>query len=273
MKMRILFVAGLSLVVSGCSSGPKSSKAEVIKQDPRVTKMTTARVPLQHGEAGVAPLTALGWLKNGNSRFLKGNLRKDGQGLKDISRLSGGQKPHSIVLSCSDSRVPPEIVFDQKLGEIFVVRTAGQSSDYSATASIEYAIEHLGPRLIVVMGHTSCGAVKAAYGTPEGKSAGSPDLDRLVAEIRPRIKNLSSAEPSEHYHTEGWANARSVARELVQKSEIIRAKVESGAVLVQPALYNMETGFVSFDHLGGNEEIRAPASSIPKKIHNEAAHH
>lgn len=81
-------------------------------------------------------------------------------GASDLKRLSTGQKPHTIVLSCSDSRVPPEVLFDQKLGEIFVIRTAGQAIDSSVLASIEYAVSHLGTNLIVVMGHESCGAVK-----------------------------------------------------------------------------------------------------------------
>ena len=122
----------------------------------------------------VAPDTALKWLMNGNNRFVKTQLRmKEGQKPADIKRLSSGQQPHAIVLSCSDSRVPPELVFDQKLGEIFVVRTAGEALGDNAVGSIEYAVEHLGSRLIVVMGHTSCGAVKAAHATlQKGTSAG-----------------------------------------------------------------------------------------------------
>jgi carbonic anhydrase len=104
-----------------------------------------AAKPAAHGnehhkrEAGpIDASTALRYLRNGNKRFTEHKLRNDGISARDLERLSTGQKPHAIVLSCSDSRVPPEILFDQKLGEIFVVRTAGQSLDSSAVASIEY---------------------------------------------------------------------------------------------------------------------------------------
>lgn len=199
-----------------------------------------------HATEGVAPEKALGWLKNGNTRFKKGFLRKDGQSKKDIERLSKGQAPHTIVLSCSDSRVPPEIVFDQKLGEIFVVRTAGQTLDPTSLASMEYAIEHLGTRLILVMGHTSCGAVKAALGTLNGSDAGSPNLNKLVADIHPRIKTFAGKEPSAHVEDESWANARGVAKDLLNRSGIIEEKVRSGQVKIVASLYHLDSGSVDF---------------------------
>jgi hypothetical protein len=116
--------------------------------------------PVAHrdpADSGVEAKTSFRWLQNGNKRFVTESLRKDGQSKKDRIRLVSGQKPHAIVLSCSDSRVPPEVLFDQKLGEIFVVRTAGEALDNTAIASIEYALEHLGSHLLVVMAHESCG--------------------------------------------------------------------------------------------------------------------
>ena len=101
------------------------------------------------------PQSALKELKAGNQRYLKGDVRKDGQSKDDIARLSKGQAPNSIVLSCSDSRVPPETVFDQKLGEMFTVRSAGETLSPQAIGSIEYAIEKLGTHLVVVLGHTN----------------------------------------------------------------------------------------------------------------------
>ncbi|MFN8944684.1 MAG: carbonic anhydrase [Pseudobdellovibrionaceae bacterium] len=199
--------------------------------------------------AGPVPATqALGWLKNGNTRFRKGFLRKDGQSPQDIARLSKGQSPHAIVVSCSDSRVPPETVFDQKLGEIFVVRTAGQSLDSSAVASIEYAIEHLGSNLIVVMGHESCGAVKATLSVIKDHSdLGSPFLNQLAANIRPRLGPQSERTPaSTGLLVEGWENTKGAARELVTKSEIIRRAIESGDVKMTSALYHLGSGEVEW---------------------------
>ena len=187
-------------------------------------------------------------LKAGNTRFLTGEIRKDGAGKDDIERLSKGQKPKAIVLSCSDSRVPPEIVFDQKLGEIFTVRTAGEALSPPAIGTMEYAIEHLGARVLVVMGHTNCGAVKAAVETLDGKSAGSENLDQLVRDIHPRIRSmLANKKPSENLAEESWANARAVALDLSARSKIIAEAVKTGKVKIQVALYNLANGKVDFE--------------------------
>ena len=101
-----------------------------------------------------------------------------------------------------------EVVFDQKLGEVFVIRTAGESLDNAAIASIEYAVDHLGTQLIVVMGHSNCGAVQAALKTPVGGNAGSPYLTALVADLQPRMQShLKSVHHSEHYLAESWDNS------------------------------------------------------------------
>lgn len=105
---------------------------------------------------------ALQWLKNGNTRFVKNRLRNDGVSAKDRMRLIEGQKAHSVILACSDSRVPPEVIFDQKLGEVFVVRTLGHALDQTSIASIDYAVEALGAQNVVVLGHESCGATLTA---------------------------------------------------------------------------------------------------------------
>jgi carbonic anhydrase len=203
----------------------------------------------EHGRkvGAIAPEKALGWLKNGNTRYLKGTVRKDGASSKDITRLSTGQNPHTIVLSCSDSRVPPEVVFDQKLGEIFVVRTAGEMVDDSVLASIEYGVEHLGANLILVMGHSSCGAVKAAFSTPAGTDTGSPYINALVAEVQPRIVQRMRNPASAGFVAEGWDNARGVSVKLMEKSKIIRDAAKSGTLRVETALYHLDSGKVEWN--------------------------
>jgi len=201
-----------------------------------------------HVAKGVDPAVVLGWLRQGNQRYLKGNVRHNGQSAKDITRLSTGQKPHTIILSCSDSRVPPEIVFDQKLGELFVVRTAGEALEANVIGSIEYAVEHLSSRLIIVMGHTSCGAVKAAIGSLDGSTVGSPSLDKLVADIHPRIRATmkDKKEASKDVLDESWANAKGAAEDLVNRSEILKKKLESGEIEIRYAMYNLNKGNVEF---------------------------
>lgn len=204
-----------------------------------------------HGHAATAKVVSadksLLWLQNGNKRFLKKANRSDGKSQIDRDRLSKGQHPHAIVLSCSDSRVPPETVFDQALGEIFVIRTAGEVIDSAVLASIEYAVEHLHPQLLVVMGHTSCGAVAATISTKEGDTAGSPSLDALIADIRPRLPARGPAgASSKNLEIESSANAQGVAADLVKRSPIIRAHVEKGDLTIKPAIYHLDSGNVKF---------------------------
>lgn len=250
-----------TLFISGCAFKAKRSEnakpeaaahgtresvnsANATKAPEFATKTTSADA--NRANESVDPATALRWLKNGNTRFLKNYVRKDGQSLKDVERLSTGQQPHTIILSCSDSRVPPEIIFDQKLGEIFVVRTAGEVLDAGSIASVEYAVEHLGVKNIVVLGHTSCGAVKAAFSTLDGKDAGSENLNKLVADIHPRIAKFKGQTPSANYTEESWANVQGVITDLQSRSKIISEKNHEQKIQISGALYHLDSGSVDF---------------------------
>jgi carbonic anhydrase len=199
-----------------------------------------------HEVEGVAPEVALGWLKNGNKRFLTHHLRADGQSLKDVKRLASGQKPHTIVFACSDSRAAPEIIFDEKLGELFVIRTAGEALDPVSIGSAEYALQHLGARQILVLGHTNCGAVKAACGVMNGEEAGSGNLNALVQDILPRIEQFKGKTPSPGYVDEVWANTEGVAEDLRKRSPVIDKMVKDKHIQISTAIYNLDTGKVSF---------------------------
>jgi len=189
--------------------------------------------------------TALKWVKNGNRRFYEHHLRKDGDSLEDVKRLKSEQHPHTIVLSCSDSRVPPEIVFDQKLGEIFTVRSAGESPDENQIASIEYAIEHLGSRLLIVLGHTQCGAVKTALSSANDLAKETPAIQHLVSSIQGRLK-LKSSERSAFLHDESFANAKGVVQDLLTKSKLVRESVANQKLLIRSALYRLDDGHVEW---------------------------
>lgn len=199
-----------------------------------------------HASSGVPAEKALEWLKNGNSRYRNSKLRSDGQSKADRALLSEGQKPHTIVISCSDSRVPPEIIFDQKLGEIFVIRIAGQALDPHALGSVEYAIEHLGVKNILVLGHSTCGAVKAAHATLKTKDAGSENLNALVANIHPRIKDFEGKAASKNLLDEGWANVNGAAKDLKEQSKIISNSIKNHGVEINQALYHLASGEVEF---------------------------
>lgn len=239
MRQRDLLIFSL-LMAGSQSSFATSEPAAQTHQEP-------GKNSAHHSEEkSIPPDKALKWLQNGNNRYTKGFLRKDGISSSDRKTLYGGQHPHAVVLSCSDSRVPPEIVFDQKLGELFTVRTAGETLDASVIASIEYAVSHLGPQLVVVMGHTKCGAVKAAIETRGGQDAGSENLNKLVKDIHPRIDSLSRLPASADYYSEAWANAKGVAADLAKRSKIIEEKLKEGQLKIVPALYHLDTGNVEW---------------------------
>ncbi|HRK06481.1 MAG TPA: carbonic anhydrase [Pseudobdellovibrionaceae bacterium] len=226
----------------------EASPTSTATTSPAPDAKTSAHLTTKASPRGPDAAKVLGWLKNGNKRFIKQTQRRDGRSAEDRQRLTSAQNPHAIVLSCSDSRVPPELVFDQALGEIFVVRSAGATVDDATLASLEYAVEHLGPTLLIVMGHTSCGAVHAALGSTEGQTAGSAHLDRWLTDVRSRLPaRAPAAQPSPNLATEGRALTQSVAADLTKRSPLLKARVEKGDLKIQPALYDLKSGIVHFD--------------------------
>ena len=176
-------------------------------------------------------------LQEGNARFVDDKL--DGQ-LQDSNRrsaLTSGQEPYAIILSCADSRVVPELAFDAGLGELFVIRVAGNIANSSSIASIEYAVANLGTGIIMVLGHESCGAVTAAM---KGGDNGQ-NLNHLVDHIKPAIQSTSDGASVNEVVKE---NARLTAKELRQRSDIISKAVEGGKVRIVPAYYNLGSGKV-----------------------------
>jgi carbonic anhydrase len=193
----------------------------------------------------LAPPAALEALKEGNARFVASTATHCQTGAQVREKLATGQAPNAIVLSCSDSRVPPEVIFDQGLGDVFTIRVAGNVLDAENIASIEYALEHLGSRLIVIMGHDSCGAVKAALETPKGGDAGSPSLDTLVAQIQ---SNLGARATAMDKTLRGPVkiNVDAVAAALPGRSKIVKESIASGRVKLVRAIYGLADGKVEF---------------------------
>jgi len=181
---------------------------------------------------------ALERLKTGNANFVSDRL--DGK-LQNSSRredLVGGQAPYAIVLSCADSRVVPELAFDTGLGEVFVIRVAGNVANASSIASIEYAVAHLGVNLIVVMGHESCGAVTAAV---QGGDNG-PNLNHLLDYIQPACKACEGQPVNDVVKK----NAELTAQALVDNSKIIADAMAARSMKILPAYYNLGSGAIDF---------------------------
>ncbi|MDG2455868.1 MAG: carbonic anhydrase [Bacteroidia bacterium] len=178
-------------------------------------------------------------LGEGNTRFTGDKLESKLQDSARRDELTTGQQPHTIVLSCADSRVVPELAFDAGLGELFVLRVAGNVANTSTIASIEYAVAHCGSTLIVVLGHQSCGAVTAAMGGGDN----GHNLNHLLAHIAPAI---ASAPDEASVNDVVKINAQKTSGELVSRSSIIRDAVSSGSVKIVSAYYNLDSGKVDF---------------------------
>lgn len=178
-------------------------------------------------------------LKEGNKRFVADQLEHKLQDQPRRTELVKGQAPWAIVLSCADSRVAPELAFDTGLGELFVVRVAGNVANTSSMASIEYAVAHLGTPVIVVMGHQSCGAVGAALAGGDN----GYNLNHLLAHITPAVSACGEGADTNEVVKK---NAHLNADELVNRSSIIRDAVNAGKVKVVSAYYNLTNGAVDF---------------------------
>jgi carbonic anhydrase len=187
-------------------------------------------------DASLSPEKALERLRAGNEAFRKGYVATEHLTPERRMALYNGQRPFAIVLSCSDSRVPPEQVFAQGLGDLFTVRVAGNIADPATVASIEYAAAHLGTQLLVVMGHTQCGAVKAAL----TKASDTPAIKELVAAIRPAIESV----PPEAVDQAVAANVRYVREQLVRASALLAGLVREGKLKVVEGVYDLATGEV-----------------------------
>jgi len=190
---------------------------------------------------------ALQRLQEGNERYCAGE-----GGLasaQDIAALAAGQSPAVILLGCSDSRVVPEILFDQHLGELFVVRVAGNAASPEVMASIEFAVLRFGPPLLVVMGHTDCGAVSAAIAEVSEPTADTPrNIKGLVDRMIPAIKSVrpSQDEDGTWMRQAVRANVAASLRHLLQTSGPIKEAVEAQTLTAVGAEYNLSTGVVEF---------------------------
>lgn len=202
----------------------------------------TSASPLM-GAGAVSATESLERLKTGNARFAADALAGQPVGQARRSELSTGQAPYAIVLSCADSRVPPEIIFNTGLGELFVVRAAGEVADRSIIASVEYGAEHLHSPLLVVMGHESCGAVKAAI---ETKASLGPNLDYLVKAIRPAVEQTKGGDEKAQLTAAIMANVEQVINDMLGKSAILKHLAGEGSLQIVGAFYELESGRVRF---------------------------
>ena len=199
--------------------------------------------PSSHAASQATPSADAVWktLMSGNTRFVAGKPQT--HALVSLRhQLASGQSPKAIVLSCSDSRVGPELIFDQTLGDLFVVRTAGNVADAVALGSIEYAVDHLHSPVLVVLGHQACGAVTAAC---SGDKMPSNNLDAIVERINPAVTQAKTyAKGNDVVEAAIKENVHQSAKDVLANSEIIRDAVKSGKLNVIEAEYELDSGKV-----------------------------
>lgn len=222
---------------------------------------------------GISADEAARILKEGNSRYVDGKMRHPHQDRERRALTAGqGQHPLATVLTCSDSRVPPEILFDQGIGDIFVIRVAGNVAATDEIGSMEYAVDHLGTPLVVVLGHTQCGAVTAVV--EDAKLP--PNIASLVEPIRPAVAKARADHPDAAKDVLLNAaikdNVWQAIADMLSNSPIIRDKVKEGNTRVVGALYEIDSGQVQWlgphpeqDRLVGAKKGAAKAGKKGKK--------
>ncbi|MBI3818294.1 MAG: carbonic anhydrase [Planctomycetes bacterium] len=192
-------------------------------------------------ERAVSPLVLWQDMLEGNRRFMRGSLEpKSILGRRQM--LVKGQHPKIAVLGCADSRVAPELLFDKSLGDLFVVRTAGNITDPIALGSLEYAVEHLHVRTLLVLGHEKCGAVAAAAA---GQAMPTLNLDAIVNKITPALRKVENCnDPVELAMRQVIANVHQSAMSIVEDSPILKKATEAHELTITKAVYYLESGEV-----------------------------
>lgn len=203
--------------------------------------------PAAHAEAAMTPEAAMARLVAGNARYAAGRSAHGEQDPKRRAVVAAGQQPFAVILACADSRVAPEIIFDQGLGELFTVRVAGNVVDDPVLASIEYAVIHLGASLIMTLGHERCGAVKATIDALDGHGdpadAGTK-IAALANAIAPAVKAVPAG-TADRVDAAVSLNAAHAAAEVFAGSPPLRARVLAGKLKIVAARYDLDDGKVT----------------------------
>lgn len=202
--------------------------------------------PVVDGKSALTPDEALDLLKKGNDAFLRDELVFPNRGERRRLELAKGQAPFCAYVSCSDSRVPPELLFGRGLGELFIIRNAGNTVDTVAMGSIEYAVAELGVPLVVVMGHESCGAVKAAMAVVESNARFPGQIGNMIEPIIPAVLE-ARGQTGDATENAVRQNVRRVVRTLREESDpLLLEPLKQGRLKIVGAYYHLDTGVVDF---------------------------
>lgn len=200
-----------------------------------------ASTVLAGGTAGLDAEESLKKLMDGNRRFVSETYDRGDIGPARRAEISKGQRPFAVIVDCSDSRVVPEFIFDQGLGDLFVIRTAGNIVDDIAIGSVEYAVKHLGVRLVLVLGHDDCGAVKATVAG--GKAEGH--IDAILQAIRPAVA-VAMQKPGNLLDNAIAQNVDMVINRLQSAQPILAQALQTGDVRIVGGVYHLKDGSVDW---------------------------
>jgi carbonic anhydrase len=212
----------------------------------QIKKIKIMRTLNKELQSQITPKKALELLKEGNSRFVN-NLKLHRDLLEQVNATSEGQWPFATILSCIDSRTSSELIFDQGLGDVFSIRIAGNVVNTDILGSMEFACKVAGSKLIVVLGHTKCGAVKGACDHVE-----MGNLTELLSKLQPAVyeeqitKEERSSKNSEFVENVAEINVKRTVKSVLQRSHILAEMIEKGEIGIIGAMYNVETGDVEF---------------------------
>jgi carbonic anhydrase len=227
-------LAAATSVVAACGSTDKASS-------PSVTVPTSVVIPTESSRSLIThPDEALARLMEGNARFVDATMQHPAQGPDHRFQVSKEQRPFAAILTCSDSRLPPEVIFDQGLGDLFVVRVAGNIVDVTLLGSVEYAVGHLGTPLVMVIGHERCGAVEATLESIEHDTTPKGDVAALVKAITPAVP-VAEQQAGDLLDNTIRVNAE-MSRDAIIKSSQISGPMKAGQLKVLAAYYNLEDG-------------------------------
>lgn len=258
-----LSLSVLALLLAACASGPAIGRSETAKEAGAADAPFVAGAAMTKERQGrVTPESALKILRDGNGRFLSGKMVK--RDLREQVKITGhGQFPFASVVSCIDSRAAPEVVFDLGVGDVFTARVAGNVVNKDILGSLEYASKVAGSRLIVVLGHSHCGAVK---GVCDNVKMGN--LTSLLDKLKPAVAAVPEDGSPRNSKNEAYvehvaeANVKLTVRQILEDSPILRELVEQRKLMVVGAMLDVETGKVEFMEMSHPAEKVATHESL-----------
>ncbi len=240
----IIFGCSISAVLSGCAEAQDSANTAVQKQDR--SKPLVETVLTQEEQNNLKPAQVLMMLKEGNRRFVNGTLTSRDHS-KQVRDAALGQFPKAVILSCLDSRIPVEDVFDRGIGDIFVARVAGNFENTDILGSMEFACKVSGSKLVFVLGHEHCGAIQGAI---DGVELGN--ITPMLANIRPAVDHFTEYEGEKKSSNEEFVqmvaeqNVRASINDIRKQSPILKKMEADGEIAIVGGIYDMDTGVVRF---------------------------